>query len=113
MDSPPSEYKGPPEAAHSRVDTSEAARGEVDLIKEYSAKHPFFNTFWRVILGFIINGFLWGTYVLAVRYTTTLGPLDKKREYSWNAIGVGLPLLIGLHTIVGARRSWGNLSVKN
>jgi len=99
MDSPPdTEYKGPPGAVYSRVDTSEAAWGKVDLTKEYSAKHQFLHTFWKVILGFIINGVLWGSYASAARYMTTLGPLDKKREYSWNVIGVGLPLLIGLHT---------------
>jgi len=107
MDLPPdTEYKGPPKAVYSRVDTSEAARGKVDLTKEYSAKHQL-HTFWQVILGFIINGVLWGSYAFAAWYTSTLGPLDKNKEDIWNVIGVGLPLLIGLHTSVGARRSWG------
>jgi hypothetical protein len=127
MDSPPdTEYKGHATAVYSRVDASSAlnldalnhetrsfskersaAWGKVDLTREYSAKHQFLHIFWKLMLGFIFNSILWGGYAFVTWYVSTLGPLNKDKERLWNVVSVGLPLFIGLHTSVGARRSLG------
>ncbi|CCX29894.1 Similar to hypothetical protein [Tuber melanosporum Mel28]; acc. no. XP_002836511 [Pyronema omphalodes CBS 100304] len=51
----------------------------------------------KLVSRFIIDLVLWASFILAVMYTEQLGSLSRMKKHLFNAVGVGLPLMLGLN----------------
>ncbi|KAI5821300.1 hypothetical protein BZA77DRAFT_299161 [Pyronema omphalodes] len=51
----------------------------------------------KLMSRFIIDIVLWTSFILAVVYTEHLGSLSRVKKHLFNAVGVGLPLMLGLN----------------
>jgi hypothetical protein len=51
----------------------------------------------KLVSRFIIDLVLWASFILAVVYTEQLGSLSRMKKHLFNAVGVGLPLMLGLN----------------
>jgi hypothetical protein len=45
----------------------------------------------------VVDIVLWASFILAVLYTERVGALNRDEKHLFNAVGVGLPLMLGLN----------------
>jgi hypothetical protein len=55
------------------------------------------NMLWTLMARQAFDLVLWATFVGVILYTETVDFLNKTEKYSFNAISVGLPLMMGLN----------------
>ncbi|KAA8901950.1 hypothetical protein FN846DRAFT_956202 [Sphaerosporella brunnea] len=86
-----------------RIQTAEwsderRAKKQLELLRHRFRRNPrLWHMIWPLLLRLLIDVALWAVFLLAILYTTKVEFLNKKEKYIFNAVGVGLPLMLGLN----------------
>lgn len=57
----------------------------------------FRGIFWPLMGRLALDAGLWAAFIVAITFTESRRSLDKGEKYLFNAVGVGLPLMLGLN----------------
>jgi len=104
MELQPTPHK-PSDARMMSVGASDLGLGDEDRAKlqleflkyRFRRSGRFRGIFWSLISRLAVDIGLWVAFIVAIKFTEKVGKLDKGEKYLFNAVGVGLPLMIGLN----------------
>lgn len=71
---------------------------KLDLLKyRFRRTDSLWGIVWRVLCRLAVELGLWACFIYAVLFTESVGTLNKSEKYMFNAVSLGLPLLLGLN----------------
>jgi hypothetical protein len=74
------------------------ARKQMELLRHRFRRNPkLWHIVWPLLARLALEIVLWIAFVGVILYTEEVDFLDKKEKYYFNAVGVGLPLMLGLN----------------